>query len=209
MSCADQASLVAAARRAAGGPPRQSPAQTPGQRRRKAPQGAALIQVRPDSAVQQPDRCPDRNDLIDCHVRPWQVVAASAHYVRLRPWTFPCRPRGTVRGTTRRIIPAQWVPSVQWTVPSVQLARVQPVSTLLVNGRSAVRSRSPAPRSGWVWTLCGSRFVERVLLAGAVWQHSYCRHGRWRWSRYAHQEWSSGTDAGFMWINAVPVQIWN
>jgi hypothetical protein len=34
-----------------------------------------------------------------------------------------------------------------------------------------------------VRTLCVSRFVERMLLAGAVWQHCDCRHGRWRRSR--------------------------
>ena len=75
------------------------------------------------------------------------AAAASVHYARLRSWTFGRRQRGTVRGTTRRIIPAQQVPSVRLPVSSVQLARVQPVSTLLVNGRSAVRIRSPAPRS--------------------------------------------------------------
>jgi hypothetical protein len=76
------------------------------------------------------------------------AAAAPVHYARLRPWGFGCRPRGTVRGTTRRIIPAQLVPSVLLPVASVQLARVQPVSTLLVNGRSVVRSRSPAPGGG-------------------------------------------------------------
>ena len=108
------------------------------------------------------------------------AAAATVHYARLRPWTIARRPRGTIRGTTRRIIPAQWVPSVQWTVPSVQLAHVRPVSTLLVNGRPAVRTRSPAPRSEGVNGLCLSRLVERTLRAGAACRHSGFRYGRWR-----------------------------
>jgi len=50
------------------------------------------------------------------------------------------RPRGTVRGTTRRIIPAQLVPSVRLPVPSVQLGRVQPVSALLLVGGFDLRN---------------------------------------------------------------------
>ena len=65
------------------------------------------------------------------------AAAASVQHARLRPWTFARRQRGTFRGTTRRIIPAQLVPSVRLPVSSVQLARAQPVSTLLVNGRSS------------------------------------------------------------------------
>ena len=115
--------------------------------RRAGPQGKArrgagpavplLIQYSPIRQCRRPRRCPDR---LPCQTMASSsaAVAASAHYVRLRPWTFPCRRRGTVRGTTRRIIPAQLVPSVRLPVPSVQLARVQPVSTLLVNGRSDV-----------------------------------------------------------------------
>ena len=39
-------------------------------------------------------------------------------------WAGGCRPatRGTVRGTTRRIIPAQRVLPMRWSVSSVQLA---------------------------------------------------------------------------------------
>jgi hypothetical protein len=48
----------------------------------------------------------------------------------------------------------------------VQLARTVHGAVLLVNGRSVVRIRSPAPRSERVSTLCGSRLVERMLLAG-------------------------------------------
>ncbi len=55
--------------------------------------------------------------------------------------------RGTVRGTSHRINPAQRVSSMRLSVPSVQLARTMHEAVLLVNGRSAVRSRSPAPRS--------------------------------------------------------------
>ena len=51
---------------------------------------------------------------------------------------LPALQRGTFRGTTRRIIPAQLGPSVRLPVSSVQLvARTQPVSALLVNGRSS------------------------------------------------------------------------
>ena len=55
--------------------------------------------------------------------------------------------RGTVRGTARRIVPAQRVPLVQWLVSSVQVARTVRGTVLLVNGRSVVRIRSPAPSS--------------------------------------------------------------
>jgi hypothetical protein len=53
--------------------------------------------------------------------------------------------RGTVRGTSHRINPAQRVSSMRLPVPSVQLARTVHGAVLLVNGRSAVRTRSPAP----------------------------------------------------------------
>jgi hypothetical protein len=52
-----------------------------------------------------------------------------------------------------------------------------------------------------------SRFVERMLLAGAVWQRSDCCHGRWRQSRWGTQEPPFGADAGFAWINPALVQI--
>ena len=55
--------------------------------------------------------------------------------------------RGTVRGTSHRINPAQRVSSMRLPVPSVQLAPTVHGAVLLVNGRSAVRIRSPAPRS--------------------------------------------------------------
>jgi hypothetical protein len=58
---------------------------------------------------------------------------------------FSRRPRGTVRGTTHGIIPAQRVPSAQLSLPSLQLAHSAREAVLLVNGGSAVRSRSPAP----------------------------------------------------------------
>ena len=53
-------------------------------------------------------------------------------------------------------------------------------AALLVNGRSAVRIRSPAPRSEGVNGLCLSRLVERTLRAGAACRHSGFRYGRWR-----------------------------
>jgi hypothetical protein len=68
-------------------------------------------------------------------------------YARLRSRITAYHPRGTFRGTAFWFIPAQRVPSVQCPVPSVQLARSVHGAVLLVNGRSAVRSRSPAPRS--------------------------------------------------------------
>jgi hypothetical protein len=87
-------------------------------------------------------------------------------YAQLRSWIAACHPRGTFRGTVFWPIPTQRVPSVRSTVLSVQLARVLHEAILLVNGRSAVRSRSPAPSSEGVSALCVSRFVERMLLAG-------------------------------------------
>jgi hypothetical protein len=63
--------------------------------------------------------------------------------------------RGTVRGTTRGIIPAQPVPSMRCPVSSVQLARMVHEAVLLVNGRPAVRTRSPAPSSEGVRTRHG------------------------------------------------------
>jgi len=71
-------------------------------------------------------------------------------YAQLRSWIAACHPRGTFRGTVFWPIPTQRVPSVRSTVLSVQLARVLHEAILLVNGRSAVRSRSPAPRSDGV-----------------------------------------------------------
>ena len=121
----------------------------PGQRRRAAPTPCFLIRL--DSAtrmrVAHESGCPVR---LSCRTMAsyGDAAAASAHYTRLRPWTFARRQRGTVRGTTRRIIPAQPVLSVRSPVPSVQLARVRPVSALLVNGRSAVRIHSPALHKG-------------------------------------------------------------
>jgi hypothetical protein len=53
-------------------------------------------------------------------------------------------------------------------------------AVLLVNGRSAVRIRSPAPRSERVSGLCLSRLVERTLRAGAACRHSGYSYGRWR-----------------------------
>jgi transcriptional regulator with XRE-family HTH domain len=73
-------------------------------------------------------------------------------YAQLRSWIAACHPRGTFRGTVFWPIPAQRVPSVRSAVLSVQLARVLHEAILLVNGRSAVRSRSPAPRSDEVQT---------------------------------------------------------
>src|SRR5690349_10052209 len=61
---------------------------------------------------------------------------------------------GTFRGTPLWIIPAQRALSVRFLVSSVQLARSVHGAVLLVNGRSAVRSRSPAPRSEGVNALC-------------------------------------------------------
>ena len=58
--------------------------------------------------------------------------------------------RGPVRGPARGIIPAQRVPSARFPVSSVQLARSVHAAGLLVNGRPAVRIRSPAPRSARV-----------------------------------------------------------
>jgi len=54
---------------------------------------AALIQVRPDSAVQRPDR-------LSCWTMASRGAAAapSAHYVRLRSWIFVRRARGTFVG---------------------------------------------------------------------------------------------------------------
>src|SRR5205085_1363169 len=71
-------------------------------------------------------------------------------YARLQPWITACHPRGTFRGTVFWLISAQRVPSVRSSVLSVQLARMLHEAILLVNGRSAVRSRSPAPRSDGV-----------------------------------------------------------
>ena len=85
----------------------------------------------------------------------------SGHYVRLRTWIIACRPRGTALW----IVPAQRVLSVRLRVLLAQLARSVQEAALLVNGRSAVRSRSPAPRSEAVSALWASRFVERMLLA--------------------------------------------
>ena len=94
---------------------------------------------------------PMKGSIRQCNDRFDVAVAGSGHYARLQPSASFRGKRGTVRGTSRRIIPAQLVPSVRLPVPSVQLGRVQSVSTLLVNGRSAVRSRSPAPRSAGNW----------------------------------------------------------
>src|ERR1700751_3994689 len=81
------------------------------------------------------------------------AAAALVHYARLRPRTSVRHPRGTVRGTTRRIIPVQWEPSVRLPAPSVQLERTMHEAVFLVNGRSALRIRSPAPRSDKVKAL--------------------------------------------------------
>jgi DNA-binding transcriptional regulator YiaG len=67
-------------------------------------------------------------------------------YARLQPWITACHPHGTFRGTVFWLISAQRVPSVRLIVPTVQLACVLHGAVLLVNGRSAVRSRSPAPK---------------------------------------------------------------
>jgi hypothetical protein len=95
----------------------------------------------------------DRRGVLSCSTMSSSCGTAavgSGNYTGLRLWTVACRPRGTVRGTVRgtarRIIPAQRVLSARWPVPSVQLARSVHGAVLLVNGRSAVRSRSPAPR---------------------------------------------------------------
>jgi hypothetical protein len=130
-------SLAAAARRAPRGP---SEAQRGADAGPAAPHsGAVLFQIGPNSAVQRPDR-------LSCRTMASRsaAAAASAHYARLGPWTLARRPRGTVRGTTCRIIPAQRVPSAQLSVLSVQPARSVHGAVLLVNGRSAVRIRSPA-----------------------------------------------------------------
>src|ERR1700683_243931 len=78
------------------------------------------------------------------------VVAAASthHYARLRPCSLARRARGTVRGTTRRITPAQLVPSVRLLVSSVQLARVLPASALLVSGWSARSGHRTAGHHG-------------------------------------------------------------
>ena len=70
--------------------------------------------------------------------------AGSAHYARLRSWTVARRSHGTVRGTTRRITPAQQVPSVRRPVQSVQLVRVMHGAVVLIIRRSWVRA-PPAP----------------------------------------------------------------
>jgi hypothetical protein len=121
--------------------------------------------------------------ILPCDAAPERVHVAAygqrqSAYAQLQSWIPAYHPCGTFRGTVFWLIPAQRVPSVRSTVLSVQLARVLHGAGLLVNGRSAVRSRSPAPRSEWVYVLCVSLFVERMLLAGAVWPHSDCRHGR-------------------------------
>jgi len=72
--------------------------------------------------------------------------AGSAHYARLRSWTVARRSHGTVRGTTRRITPAQQVPSVRRPVQSVQLVRVMHGAVVLIIRRSWVRA-PPAPHS--------------------------------------------------------------
>ncbi len=54
--------------------------------------------------------------------------------------------RGTFRGTVLWVIPAHPVLSMRFRVPSVQLAHTLLGAGLLVNGRSAVRMRSPAPQ---------------------------------------------------------------
>ena len=69
------------------------------------------------------------------------------YYARLRSRITARHPRGTFRGTVFWLIPALRVLSVRSTVLSVQLARVLHEAVLLVNGRSVVRIRSPAPRS--------------------------------------------------------------
>ena len=73
--------------------------------------------------------------------------AGSAHYARLRSWTVARRSHGTVRGTTRRITPAQQVPSVRRPVQSVQLVRVMHGAVVLIIRRSWVRA-PPAPPGG-------------------------------------------------------------
>jgi hypothetical protein len=65
-----------------------------------AAQRRRLIQMWPDSAVQTTCRCPIRL------CRQSDAAAASSDcYARLPPSPAARRPRGTVRGTTRRIIP--------------------------------------------------------------------------------------------------------
>ena len=71
--------------------------------------------------------------------------AGSAHYARLRSWTVARRSHGTVRGTTRRITPAQQVPSVRRPVLSVQLACVLHGAVVLIIRRSWVRSPAAPP----------------------------------------------------------------
>ena len=64
--------------------------------------------------------------LTDCLVGLCSVAAPLQRGLPIRSVTavgFGCRPRGTVRGTTRRIIPAQLVALVRLPVPSVQLGR--------------------------------------------------------------------------------------
>jgi hypothetical protein len=71
--------------------------------------------------------------------------AGSAHYARLRSWTVARRSHGTVRGTTRRITPAQQVPSVRRPVQSVQLVRVMHGAVVLIIRRSWVRAPHAPP----------------------------------------------------------------
>jgi hypothetical protein len=94
-----------------------------------------------------PDRCADR---LSCRTM-LSCGAAAAGLPNTLGYGrgFGCRPRGTVRWTTRRIIPAQLVASVRLPVPSVQLGRVQPVSTLLVIGWSDALLARDATAGDW------------------------------------------------------------
>jgi hypothetical protein len=61
------------------------------------------------------------------------------------------------RGMTTRSSPVRSGHSGQLAGPLVQVERVERIACFLVNGRAAVRSRSPAPRSDAVsWTAAGA-----------------------------------------------------
>jgi hypothetical protein len=56
---------------------------------------------------------PMKGSIRQCNDRFDVAVADSGHYARLQPSASFRRKRGTVRGTCRRITPAQWVSSVR------------------------------------------------------------------------------------------------
>ena len=97
--------------------------------------GAALIQY--GFIRQRGDR---RGVLLDHAVSRGVVATGSGYYARLRLLTVARRPRGTVRGTRRRIIPAQRAPSAQLSLPSLQLAHSAREAVLLVTAGQRLQS---------------------------------------------------------------------